>query len=72
MSKIMIRLTTKTILSLTLRILPDDSYPMQDSDVEDLLETQGHYSAKMASTYHISKQSASSYGSLVDRGANGG
>ena len=52
--------------------LPDDSYPMQDSDIEDLLETQGHYSAKMASTYHISKHSASSYGSLVDRGANGG
>ena len=26
----------------------------------------------MASTYHISKHSASSYGSLVDRGANGG
>ena len=32
--------------------LPDDSYPMQDSDIEDLLETHGHYSAKMASTYH--------------------
>ena len=26
----------------------------------------------MASTYHISKHSASSYGSLVDRGANSG
>ena len=26
----------------------------------------------MAFTYHISKNSASSYGSLVDRGANGG
>ena len=52
--------------------LPDDSYPMQDSDIEDLLETHGHYSAKMASTYHISKHSASSYGSLVDRGANSG
>ena len=25
----------------------------------------------MASTYHISKHSASSYGSLVDRAANG-
>ena len=52
--------------------LPDDSYPMQDSDIEDLLQTHGHYSAKMTSTYHISKHSASSYGSLVDRGANGG
>ena len=52
--------------------LPDDSYPMQDSDIEDLLETDCHYPAKMASTYHISKHSASSYGSLVDRGANDG
>ena len=34
--------------------LPDDSYPMQDSDIEDLLETHGYYSAKMASIYHIS------------------
>ena len=48
------------------------SYPMQDTDIEDLLETHGQYSAKMTSTYHISKHSASSYGSLVDRGANGG
>ena len=37
-----------------------------------LLETHGQYSANMTSTYHISEQSASSYGSLVDRGANGG
>ena len=43
--------------------LPDDSYPMHDSDIEDLLERHGHYSAKMASTYHISKHSVSSYGS---------
>ena len=45
---------------------------MQDTDIEDLLKTHGQYSANMASTYHISKHSASSYGSLVDRGANGG
>ena len=45
---------------------------MQDSEIEDLLEAHGHYSAKLASTYHISKHSASSYLSLVDRGANGG
>ena len=50
----------------------DDSYPIQDADIEDLLETHGLYSANMASTYHISKHSASSYGSFVDRGANGG
>ena len=46
---------------------PEDSYPMQDSDIEDLLETHGQYSANMASTYHISKHAASSYGSSVDR-----
>ena len=45
---------------------------MQDSDIEDLLEIHGHYLPKMASTYHISKHSASSHGSLVDSGANGG
>ena len=45
---------------------------MQDSDIEDLLETHGQYSANMASTYHISTHSASSYGSLVDSGAIGG
>ena len=50
----------------------ENSYPMQDSDIEDLLETHTQYSVNMASTYHISKQFASSYGSLVDRGANGG
>ena len=45
---------------------------MQDTDIEDLLEIHGQYSANMASTYHISKHSVSSYGSLVDKGANGG
>ena len=43
--------------------LPDDSYPLQYSDIENLLETHGQYSAKMTSTYHISKHSAQSYGS---------
>ena len=32
----------------------DDSYPMHDSDIGDLLETHGQYSANVASTYHIS------------------
>ena len=45
---------------------------MQDSDMEDLLETHGHHSTKISSTYHISMHSAFSNGSLVDRGANGG
>ena len=52
--------------------LQEDSYPMHDSDIEELLEHQSPYSVNMASTYHISKHSASSYGSLVDRRANGG
>ena len=50
----------------------EDPYPMQDPDIEDLLETHTPYYVNMASTYHISKHSASLYGSLVDRGANGG
>ena len=50
----------------------EDSYPMQDTDIEDHLETHGQYSANMAPTCHISPHSASSYGSFVDRGANGG
>ena len=45
---------------------------MQDSDIEDLLETHTPYTVNMAFTYHISEHSASSYGSLVDGGANGG
>ena len=50
----------------------EDSYPMQDSDIEELIESHGSYSAEMASSYHISKHSASSNGFLVDRGASGG
>ena len=46
----------------------EESYPMQDSDIEDLLESHTPYSVNMTSTYHISKHSASSYGSLVDGG----
>ena len=45
---------------------------MQGSDIEELIESHGSYSVKMAFSYHISKHSASSYASLVDRGANGG
>ena len=49
-----------------------ESYPMQDSDIENLLESHSPYTVNMASTYHISIHSSSYYGSLVDRGANGG
>ena len=49
----------------------EDSYPMQDSEIEDFLEHHTSYTVNMASTYHISKHSASPYGSLVDKGANG-
>ena len=45
---------------------------MQYSESEDLLDCHSPYSVNMASIYHISKHYASSYGSLVDRGANGG
>ena len=45
---------------------------MQDSDIEDIIDSHVGYSAKIAFSYHISKHSASSYGSLVDTGANGG
>ena len=45
---------------------------MQDHDIEDLLDQHSPYSVNMTSIYHISKHSASSYASLVDRGANGG
>ena len=30
----------------------EESYPMQDSDIENLLETHTPYSVNMASTYH--------------------
>ena len=50
----------------------EDSYPMQDTDIEDLLETHGQDSTNMALKDLISKHSASSYGFLVSRGANGG
>ena len=45
---------------------------MQDSEIGNLLENHTPYTVNMASTCHIYKHSASSYGSLVDRGANGG
>ena len=32
----------------------EDSYPMQDSDTEELIESHSNYSEKMAFTYHIS------------------
>ena len=49
----------------------EDSCPMQDSDIEELIDSHSSYSANVVFSYHISKHSASSYGSLVDRGANG-
>ena len=45
---------------------------MQDSEIEELIDSHGGDSARMASSCHISKHSASSNGCLVDRGANGG
>ena len=37
----------------------ENSYPMYDSDIEELIESHGNYSAKVAFTYHISKHSVS-------------
>ena len=45
---------------------------MQDTDTEELIVSHGGCSAKMAFSYHVSKHLASSNGSLVDGGANGG
>ena len=45
---------------------------MQDPDIEELIDSHGGYSVKMAFSYHNSEHSASSPGSLVDMGANGG
>ena len=50
----------------------EDSYPTQDSEIEEFLDHHTPYTVNMSSTYHISKHSTSSFGSLVDRGANGG
>ena len=33
----------------------DDSYPMQDSEIEELIDSHGGYSAKNGFSYHISK-----------------
>ena len=46
----------------------EESYHIQDSDIE----THTPYTVNMASTYYISKHSASSYGSVFHRGANRG
>ena len=40
----------------------EDSYPMKDSEIEELIDSHGGHSAKMAFSYHISKHCASSYG----------
>ncbi len=50
---------------------PEEEHPilMDDDEIENLIDT---YSIKVAITYNISQHSASSYGSLIDRGANGG
>ena len=51
--------------------LPDDSYTMQDADIEDLLKTHGTTQPTWHQHVTTPKHSASSYGSLVDRGTNG-
>ena len=39
----------------------EDSHPIQDSDIEELIDSHDGYFAKMAFSYHISKHSAYSY-----------
>ena len=50
---------------------PEESYPMKESYIDDLLEIHTPSTVNLASIYHISKHSASSYGTLVGRRSNG-
>ncbi len=46
-----------------------NAFPIDDNVLETLIN---QYSVNMTKHYHVSKHSSSTYGSLVDRGANGG
>ena len=52
---------------------PCESFTLDDSTLEHLLDHHSNtYSIYKTSIYHVSKHSSSQYGSLTDRGANGG
>ncbi|KAL7571369.1 hypothetical protein ACA910_007681 [Epithemia clementina (nom. ined.)] len=57
----------------------DGQSPMSDPSIEDIMHVfqaqlnfEGHQRVNMLQRYHISQAQASKFGSLVDRGANGG
>ena len=52
---------------------PCAAFTLDDSTLEHLMDAcSPHYSINKTHIYHVSKHSSSHYGSLIDRGANGG
>ena len=52
---------------------PCEAFTFYDSTLEHIMHTYSpSYSINKAHIYHVSKHSSSHYGSLIDRGANGG
>ena len=52
---------------------PCEDFTFDDSTLEHIMDTYSpSYSINQAHIYHVSKHSSSHYGSLIDRGANGG
>ena len=52
---------------------PCDAFTFDDSTLEHIMDTYSpSYSINKTHIYHVSKHSSSHYGSLIDRGANGG
>ena len=52
---------------------PCEDFTVDDSTLEHIMDTYSpSYSINKTHIYHVSKHSSSHYGSLIDRGANGG
>ena len=52
---------------------PCEAFTFDDSTLEHIMDTYSpSYSINKAHIYHVTKHSSSHYGSLIDRGANGG
>ena len=52
---------------------PCEAFTFDDSTLEHIMDTYSpSYSINKTHIYHVSKHSSSHYGSLIDRGANGG
>ena len=52
---------------------PCEAFTLDDSTLEHLMDAYSpSYSVNTTHIYHVSKHSSSHYGSLIDRGANGG